>query len=108
MRTGLCPKCRQITELNKHHVFPVVHFGHNRKIFYLCVNCHRDLEHHILISEGTRRGRRKKKEREHYVDVLCNFLKGQYDEQVGVAGRNQATGIPRSDIGTRSGSLVSS
>jgi len=66
---GLCPKCIEITQLTRHHIFPLRHYPRQRKpvCLYLCRNCHSDLERKIPF---------KKMARDFYVAVVKNFLTG--------------------------------
>ncbi len=60
MKHGICPKCKTITWLEEHHVYPRSKFRNDKKAqentILLCPNCHTDL--HIKmgrINSGNKR-----------------------------------------------------
>jgi hypothetical protein len=67
MKKLLCPKCLQIRQRSRHHIFPVRHFGrkNNNTILYLCQECHQHLETFIPP---------QRKSRLFYIEVVQQFL----------------------------------
>jgi hypothetical protein len=43
-KIGLCPKCLEIKNLTKHHIFPKRFFGENDNVLYICRECHNNIE----------------------------------------------------------------
>ncbi|RME54034.1 hypothetical protein D6783_00055 [Candidatus Woesearchaeota archaeon] len=70
-RMGECPKCGEHTALERHHVYPVRHYGkrNNRLFLLLCRECHRQLEWHIPF---------EKMPDTFYRDVIRCFLNRYY------------------------------
>ncbi len=67
-RLGLCPKCLEIGELTRHHIFPRRWFK-RKEIIYLCRTCHNDIENIIYKRE------KDKQLKEHvYVKIIKSFL----------------------------------
>jgi arsenate reductase-like glutaredoxin family protein len=73
-----CAKCKKTeSTLQKHHVFPRIHFGNGSKNptrVYFCEVCHRKLEHIIQSAEGCENNKRKKRSKQFYLDWLVFFL----------------------------------
>jgi hypothetical protein len=68
---GVCPKCLEIKELSRHHVFPRRWFK-RKEIIFFCRQCHNEVEYIISIRE---RGRPLD---EHvYVSIIKSFLRGK-------------------------------
>ena len=54
MKVARCPKCNEVKELGRHHIFPrrfYKHTKHNRKILDICRQCHNILETFIPQKE---------------------------------------------------------
>ncbi len=53
MKTGICPKCREVKELTTHHLFPRRFYGtkQNKKVLLICRSCHNRLETFIPQKE---------------------------------------------------------
>lgn len=66
---GICPKCLEVKELSRHHVFPRRWFE-RKEIFILCRQCHNQIE--FIISE---RERGKKLQEHIYLEIIKSFLK---------------------------------
>ena len=49
----LCPTCGKARPLTRHHVYPVRHYGRKNNVhyFYLCRQCHDQLERYIPIHQ---------------------------------------------------------
>lgn len=73
-----CAKCKtRSSTLQKHHVFPKVHYGNksnNPTRVYFCEKCHKKLEHIIQFNEGVEDGKRIKRDKQFYLDCLVFFL----------------------------------
>ena len=67
MDEKLCPKCLEMKTLTKHHIYPK-RFFRNSPIFWLCRECHDDLEMGIPY--------KPKLQKSFYLEILVNFLKG--------------------------------
>lgn len=63
---GICPKCGVDKELTKHHIIPVRHGGRKGPIFFICLECHRNLEKMIP--------QKKEKGVMFYYKVVIEFL----------------------------------
>lgn len=54
LKKGVCPKCNEIKQLTKHHIYPKRHFGKgrkNNKTIRICRSCHDDIERLIPFDE---------------------------------------------------------
>lgn len=67
----LCPKCKVMTKLTNHHIYPKRHFQ-DSQVIRLCRLCHDELE--LLIPF-------KKLKKKEYVKILQEFLKEVTDEK---------------------------
>ncbi len=65
---GICPKCLEIKELSKHHVFPRRWFK-RKEIILLCRECHNNIE--LIISQ---RERGKVLKEYIYLEIIKSFL----------------------------------
>jgi len=74
---GLCPKCLELKELERHHIKPKRFYSkdNTQPILYICTNCHREIEGIILKREKVN-GRQKKLDREEYIRIATNFIGG--------------------------------
>lgn len=69
MRQGICPKCKELKSLTRHHVYFKAHFGggkRNQVFEYLCRKCH-DAFHNTTINH-------KRMPRPYYREMLEKFL----------------------------------
>lgn len=64
---SLCPKCLEMKSLTKHHIYPK-RFFHKSPTFWLCRECHDELEWKIPYKPKMDKG--------FYLETLINFLKG--------------------------------
>jgi len=68
---GICPKCGELTNLTRHHIYPTRHYNGqysgDRNILKLCRSCHDDLEKMIPY---------KKQEHGFYRAIIKVFLNG--------------------------------
>jgi hypothetical protein len=64
----LCPKCLEITQGTKHHIFPKRFFGNgdSTPLLYLCRHCHSELEKIIPQFQQL--------EKEDYLQLTREFL----------------------------------
>lgn len=69
-----CEICGTSKKVQRHHVFPKVHFGQSVRLL-LCEFHHRELEYSIQMDEGQRNGKRIKRDRQFYLDKMVEFLK---------------------------------
>lgn len=73
-RYGLCDVCNCFLKLQRHHIYPKVHFGHRGDIALICEFHHRDFEHYMQILEGKKpNGRRVKKDKSWYLETYLEF-----------------------------------
>ena len=65
---GLCPACKYLRELTRHHIYPRRFFGKNQNspILHLCRACHDLIEEEIPLEE-----RLSKRE---YMQIAVDFL----------------------------------
>lgn len=67
MKRAECPKCKEVKPLTRHHILPRRFFKvQNAPIFYICRECHDELELMIPVQQ--------KKERHFYFEVINLFL----------------------------------
>ena len=78
---GICARCLELKQLEKHHLFPLEFFRKQRKapIVMLCSECHRRL-HKILP--------RKKLSKKQYVEITEQFLLGGHQRERWFEGGN--------------------
>lgn len=75
MDTKKCKMCGTTEQLQRHHIYPVCHFGkkNNHDITILCDRCHKKVEHYILVVESfvgeVPMGRRHKLQYFHYKQI---------------------------------------
>ena len=72
-KTKYCVICNTSHKVERHHLFPKVHFGQGVRV-HLCNEHHRKLEYVIRQGEGFKNGRRIKKDRQFYIDTTIKFL----------------------------------
>ena len=73
-----CRKCGGVKALERHHMFPKVHFGQGVRIS-LCAQCHKTLEFILQTLEGRRGGQRLERPKQFYIDVTIDYLIGKFD-----------------------------
>ena len=68
LQYGLCPKCLELKELTKHHIFPRRFFKKDKRpaILHLCRSCHDKLEMRIPYKE--------KMYKSEYIAITQEFL----------------------------------
>lgn len=71
----ICAKCGCTHRLERHHLFPKVHYGQSIRVI-LCHKHHRELEYFIQKDEGFKNSRRVKRDKQFYLDKLIYFLQG--------------------------------
>ena len=66
---GLCPKCKEIKPLTKHHIEPRKWFKKQKdpKLLFLCWDCHKEI-HQILPKTRLRKPA--------YTEITIKFLQG--------------------------------
>jgi uncharacterized protein YlaI len=64
----ICPKCKEIKQSSRHHIFPLRFFRSQRKpvSLFLCLECHRELED--LIPKYQRMSK------DFYLNIAKSFL----------------------------------
>lgn len=68
-----CSICGTMERVEKHHLFPKVHYGQSPRVL-LCNKHHRQLERFIQMDEGILNGKRIKQDKQFYLDKLIKFL----------------------------------
>ena len=72
-KVRFCRKCGANRCIQRHHVFPRVHYGQSVRVL-LCQDCHRCIEERYTFFEGVVDGRRKKLSKQEYLDIMLDFL----------------------------------
>ena len=74
VRFGLCPRCLELKQLTRHHIYPKRWFkkDHEQPICYLCRDCHNDIEYILWCRE-----KGKKLKKHVYLNILISFLTGK-------------------------------
>jgi 5-methylcytosine-specific restriction endonuclease McrA len=72
---GLCPKCKTLQELERHHIKPRRFYNGDKTqpILYLCTKCHQDIELIISRRENVN-GKPKCLPREEYIRIAIAFI----------------------------------